>query len=80
MLPDFDRADAIGTFWGHPETRTFGGVADRPGGGQAARAVVFGLLAERAEGLTAPHNESGGLGLDYRVGWLRTPRARLAAS
>jgi hypothetical protein len=24
MLPDFDRADAIGTFWGHPETRTFG--------------------------------------------------------
>jgi hypothetical protein len=23
-LPDFDRADAIGTFWGHPETRTFG--------------------------------------------------------
>jgi hypothetical protein len=22
-LPDFDRADAIGTFWGHPETRTF---------------------------------------------------------
>jgi hypothetical protein len=23
-LPDFDRVDAIGTFWGHPETRTFG--------------------------------------------------------
>jgi hypothetical protein len=23
MLPDFDRADAIGTLWGHPETRTF---------------------------------------------------------
>jgi hypothetical protein len=23
-LPDFDRADAIGEFWGHPETRTFG--------------------------------------------------------
>jgi hypothetical protein len=22
-LPDFDRADAIGTFWGHPETRGF---------------------------------------------------------
>jgi len=20
MLPDFDRVDAIGTFWGHPET------------------------------------------------------------
>jgi hypothetical protein len=24
MLPDFGRADAIGTFWGHLETRTFG--------------------------------------------------------
>jgi hypothetical protein len=24
MLPDFERVDAIGTFWGHPETRTFG--------------------------------------------------------
>lgn len=23
-LPDFDRADAIGTFWGHPKTREFG--------------------------------------------------------
>jgi len=24
MLPDLERGDAIGTFWGHPETRTFG--------------------------------------------------------
>jgi hypothetical protein len=24
MLPDFDRADAIGSYWGNPETRTFG--------------------------------------------------------
>jgi hypothetical protein len=24
MLPDFERADRIGEFWGHPETRTFG--------------------------------------------------------
>jgi hypothetical protein len=23
MLPDFDRADRIGEFWGNPETRTF---------------------------------------------------------
>jgi hypothetical protein len=22
-LPDFDRADAIGEFWGHPESRAF---------------------------------------------------------
>jgi hypothetical protein len=24
MLPDFDRADRIGEFWGYTETRTFG--------------------------------------------------------
>jgi hypothetical protein len=24
MLPDFDRADAIGSYWGNPATRTFG--------------------------------------------------------
>jgi hypothetical protein len=24
MLPDFERADRIGEFWGHPKTRTFG--------------------------------------------------------
>jgi hypothetical protein len=24
MLPDFDRVDAVGTFWGHPEMRSLG--------------------------------------------------------
>jgi len=24
MLPDFERADRIGEFWGHPDTQTFG--------------------------------------------------------
>jgi hypothetical protein len=23
MLPDFDRADTIGSYWGNPKTRTF---------------------------------------------------------
>jgi hypothetical protein len=23
MLPDFERADAIGSYWGNPKTRTF---------------------------------------------------------
>jgi len=45
-LPDFDRADAIGTFWGHPETRTFGELLIDLEEDNAARAVVFGLLAE----------------------------------
>jgi hypothetical protein len=24
MLPDFDRVDRIGSYWGNPKTRTFG--------------------------------------------------------
>jgi hypothetical protein len=24
MLPDFERADAIGSYWGNPKTRTLG--------------------------------------------------------
>jgi hypothetical protein len=38
MLPDFERADRIGEFWGYPKTRTFAeccrlrGGSDAPGG------------------------------------------------
>jgi hypothetical protein len=46
MLPDFDRADAIGTFWGHPATRTFGELLIDLEEDKPARAVVFGLLRE----------------------------------
>jgi hypothetical protein len=45
-LPDFDRADRIGEFWGHPETRTFGELLIDLEEDKAAGAVVFGLLAE----------------------------------
>jgi hypothetical protein len=44
-LPDFDHADAIGTFWGNPETRTFSELLIDLEEDKAARAVVFGLLA-----------------------------------
>ena len=44
-LPDFERADRIGEFWGHPETRTFGELLIDLEEDKAARAVVFGLLA-----------------------------------
>jgi hypothetical protein len=40
------RAERIGTFWGHPETRTFGELLIDLEEDKAARAVVFGLLAE----------------------------------
>jgi hypothetical protein len=46
VLPDFDRADRIGEFWGHPETRTFAELLIDLEEDKAARAVVFGLLRE----------------------------------
>jgi len=46
MLPDFERADRIGEFWGYPGEPPLRRTPDRPGEDKAARAVVFGLLAE----------------------------------
>jgi hypothetical protein len=43
-LPDFDRVDRIGEFWGHPETRAFGELLIDLEEDKAAMAVVFGLL------------------------------------
>jgi hypothetical protein len=45
-LPDFERADRIGEFWGYPESRTFAELLIDCEEDNAARAVVFGLLAE----------------------------------
>jgi hypothetical protein len=45
-LPDFDRVDRIGEFWGHPETREFGELLIDLEEDRAARAVIFGLLRE----------------------------------
>lgn len=37
LLPDFDRDDRIGEFWGHPATRTFAEPPDRLLGGPNAQ-------------------------------------------
>jgi hypothetical protein len=49
MLPDSDRVDAIGSYWGNPKTRTFAellidceGGSDAPGG--ARRHALGGRL------------------------------------
>jgi hypothetical protein len=34
MLPDFERADRIGAYWGNPKTRAVRRAADRLRGGQ----------------------------------------------
>ena len=46
MLPDFDRADRIGEFWGHPETRCFGELLIDLEEDKYAKAVIWGLLRE----------------------------------
>jgi hypothetical protein len=46
MLPDFDRADRIGTFWGHPETRTLGELLIDLEEDRTLKAVIWGLLSE----------------------------------
>jgi hypothetical protein len=45
-LPDFERAQRIGEFWGHRATRTFGELLIDLEEDKAAQAVVFGLLRE----------------------------------
>jgi hypothetical protein len=36
MLPDLERAERIGEFWGYPESRTFAESPDRLRGGSDA--------------------------------------------
>lgn len=45
MLPDFDRADRIGSYWENPKTRTFGELIDCEED-RVLRAVLVGMLRE----------------------------------
>jgi hypothetical protein len=44
MLPDFDRADAIGSYWGNPKTRTFAELLIHCEEDRTLRAVLVGML------------------------------------
>jgi hypothetical protein len=47
MLPDFDRADRIGSYWGNPKTRTFAELLiDCEEDRTLSRAVLVGMLRE----------------------------------
>jgi hypothetical protein len=48
MLPDFERADRIGEFWGNPKTRTFAELLIDCELDRVLRAVLVGMLREGA--------------------------------
>jgi hypothetical protein len=43
ILPDFERADRIGEFWGYPESRAFAESLIELRGGPALQAVLVGM-------------------------------------
>jgi hypothetical protein len=44
LLPDFDRADQIGEFWGYPESRAFAELLIDREEHRTLRAVLVGML------------------------------------
>ncbi|HEY3212305.1 MAG TPA: hypothetical protein VGL16_03750 [Actinomycetota bacterium] len=46
MLPDFERADRIGEYWGYPESRTFAELLIDWEEDRVLRAVLVGMLRE----------------------------------
>jgi hypothetical protein len=53
MLPDFQRADRIGEFWGYPESRACAEVLIDCEEDRRHRAVLVGVLREAEPTLTA---------------------------
>jgi hypothetical protein len=50
MLPDFERADRIGEFWGYPQSRAFAELLIDCEEDWTLRAVLVGMLREADRG------------------------------
>jgi hypothetical protein len=55
ILPDFERADRIGEFWGYPESRAFAELLIDCEEDRVLRTVLVGMLPEADE---KPHYET----------------------
>jgi hypothetical protein len=50
MLPDFERADRIGEFWGYPQSREFAELLIDCEEDRTLRTVLVGMLREMERG------------------------------
>jgi hypothetical protein len=72
MLPDFERADAIGSYWGNPKTRTFAELLIDCEEDRTLRAVLVGIC-ERLRGVSGGASSPSGVHTPRQLNALASP-------